>query len=453
MVKKGLFLYLLSILLVGCGDDKNATKNPNTGTKFYDEPFQKIPALEDIVMYETNQRVFAQQNSFNAITARLDEIRALGVNVIWLMPVNEQGKEKAFGSPYCVKNYLKTEPEYGTLDDLRRLVKEAHNREMAVIIDWVANHTSWDNPWLSNNPSWYTQDANGNVGPPAGTGWNDVVDLNYNNQNMRASMIDAMQYWIREANVDGFRCDAADFVPADFWKEAIHKLRNMQEGRKLILLAEGTEVNNWNAGFDMDYGWNFCDVLEEVYSDKKLASDLYRSKQGEYETIPSGKQKLRFSTNHDRMSENSLISHYKSQQGALSAFVIAATMGGVPLIYSSQEVGYPDRLSFFAFRSVDWKANPEIYNAYKKLMEIRSNTPAFRKGNIQTFSHRDIVNFCRWDATQIVYVAVNVRNTTRTLNIPADWIGVTCKNLLDGSVVTLPETIEIPAHEYLIFSK
>jgi len=262
-----------------------------------------------------------------------------------------------------------------------------------------------------------------------------------------------MKYWVREANVDGFRCDAADFVPDDFWKEAIYKLRNMQEGRKLILLAEGTNVKNMEAGFDLDYGWNFGDILVNTYNDKSLISDLFRSNQTEFETIPGGKQKLRFSTNHDKASENSPISVYNSQQGALSAFVIAGTMGGVPLIYSSQEVGYPDKLSFFSYHYVNWGANQDIYNAYKKVMSIRSNSSALQKGSIKTYNDRDIVLFSRSDGTQSIYVAVNVRNETKTLNVPADWIGVSCKNLLNNSNVTLPETIEMQPYQYLIFSK
>jgi len=453
MLKDIFFFYFLFALFIGCGKDKNPDTNNNTETKFYGDPFQKIPQPEEIIMYEANERVFAAKNSFNAITARLDEIKSLGVNVLWLMPVTEQGKEKAIGSPYCVKNYLKTEPEYGTLDDLRNLIKEAHNRDMAVIIDWVANHTSWDNNWLSNNPSWYTKDANGNVGPPAGTGWNDVVDLDYSNQNMRAAMIDAMQYWVKEANVDGFRCDAADLVPDDFWKEAIQKLRNMQEGRKLILLAEGTNPKNLQAGSDLDYAWDFYSVMGNVYNAKSIISDLYSSNQKEFNLIPSGKQKLRFSTNHDFAAENSPVTVYKNQQGALSAFVIAATMGGVPLIYSSQEVGYPDKLSFFSYRNVDWNANPEIYGAYQKLMAIRSASAALQKGVIQTYNDKDIVNFSRSYASQNVYVAVNVRNETKVLNLPAEWAGAACKNLLDNSTVTLPGTLEMQAYQYLIFSK
>lgn len=451
-------IYLLVLLLFlsfafSCKDDDpepDPGGNSNT-EEFYDEPFDKVPAINEIRMYEANPRVFASTNSLNAITARLDEIKSLGTNVLWLMPVTEQGKEKAFGSPYCVKDYKKVESTYGNLEDLRTLVKEAHKREMAVILDWVANHTSWDNEWVNKNPDWYTKDASGNIIPPEGTNWSDVADLDYNSRDMREAMIDAMKYWIREANIDGYRCDAADWIPSDFWRDALYELRKMQDIRTIIMLAEGTEPKNLQAGFDLDYGWNFCDVLEGLYSGTKTVANLYQSHSSEFNQIPNGKQKLRFTTNHDRASENSPIKTYGGQTGALSAFVISSTLGGVPLIYSSQEVGYASTVNFFNYVNINWNNNPTTYAEYQKIMDIRSDNEIFQNGQLQTFEDKDIVHYFRYDGDEKIYVIVNVRNEAKTMTIPVECRG-SWTNLMENSSVTLSSQLRLNAYEYYILS-
>lgn len=449
-----LLLALLYLTTCACKDDNTIEiTKPKPNTEFYDTPFDKMPALDDVVMYEANQRVFAQSGSLNAIIERLDEIRALGVNVLWLMPINQQGKEKAFGSPYCVRDFKKIESEYGTMDDLRNLVKEAHNREMAVIIDWVANHTAWDNPWLKNNPDWFTKHADGQVGPPAGTNWNDVVDLEYNNREMRKAMIEAMKFWVRETNIDGFRCDAADWVPADFWKDAIYELRNMQEGRTLLMLAEGTDPKNLQAGFDMDYAWNFGDELERVFAGTKTIAALYQAHNREYNLIPSGKQKLRHNTNHDRASEHSPVQKFFTNDGALASFVIATTLGGTPLIYSSQEVAYNRPINFFNYVPVDWNQNGEFLSAFKQLMSIYNSTPAFKSGELVTYPNADVVCFTRTINQQEVLVMVNVRAKNLSLTIPEALVNTKWTSLLANEEVSLSENMDLSPYQYLILEK
>ena len=235
-------LLILVILAAACSNKDSAADPLIPGTDStlvpqYETPFAEVPEISDVVMYEINERAFSTTGTFAGILPRLDSIKALSVNVIWLMPIHPIGVLNTVNSPYCVKNYLKVNPDYGTLEDLRTLVREAHKRKMAVILDWAANHTSWDNPWIENK-AWYTQDGNGNIIHPAGTNWQDVADLNYNNADMRLAMIKAMKYWVLAANIDGYRCDAADYVPYDFWKQAIDTLINVPN-RKLIMLAEG----------------------------------------------------------------------------------------------------------------------------------------------------------------------------------------------------------------------
>lgn len=253
---------------------------------------QALPAVEDVVMYQVNPRVFAPEKSFKAVERRLDSIQALGINVVWFMPINEVGQEKSVNSPYCVKDYKGVNPEFGTLDEFKALVATCHQKGMNVIIDWVANHTSWDNAWIANK-EWYTQDEAGNIIFPAGTGWKDVADLNFDNQEMRLAMIEAMKFWVTEIGIDGFRCDAADFVPFDFWKQALDSLRAIPE-RSLLMLAEGKRRDHFDAGFDMNYSWDFLESLRDVFVKDAPAQELFATDKAEYDTIPVGKVKLRF---------------------------------------------------------------------------------------------------------------------------------------------------------------
>jgi len=459
-MKKCTFILLLCLFtLISCKKEKD--NNGDNGEQvqyiFYGEPFAGVPDVVDVIMYEANQRVFASNNSLNAITERLDEIKSLSVNVLWLMPINEQGVEKGIGSPYCVKNYLTVEPEYGTLDDLRNLVKQSHEKGMAVIIDWVANHTSWDNEWISNK-SWYTQNALGNIVSPPGTNWLDVADLNFSNMDMRKAMIEAMKYWIIEANIDGYRFDAADFVPVSFWRDAVSELRKLQEhqeGRKLLLLAEGARVSNFQADFDMDYSWNFYHYLKQLYKGESSITKLYESHQNEYAAIPAGKHKLRFTTNHDESAWDATpVTLFGGQRGAMSAFVLTITIGGSPLIYSTQEIGYSSTVPFFSSTKIDWNQNPTIYEEYKTLMGVYAASPALRRGNLQIFGiNPDVACFYRTEGDDAVLTIVNIRNSSKTFSVPELFVNTNWKNLMDNADVTLQTTLQLEPYQYLILGR
>lgn len=227
-----LFTIFSLAILISCEQDSDPPPDDNNGnnndTAYHAIPFDNVPATVDVVMYEVNLRAFSSTGDLQGVINRLDEIKSLGVNVIWIMPIHPIGEINSVNSPYSVKDYKAVSSEYGTLEDLRNLTAEAHERDMAVIMDWIANHTAWDNEWI-NNKSWYTQDGNGNIVHPPGTNWLDVADLNYENMDMQNAMIDAMKYWILQANVDGFRCDYADGVPYEFWKRAIDTLTSLPE--------------------------------------------------------------------------------------------------------------------------------------------------------------------------------------------------------------------------------
>lgn len=438
-IRNILFSIGLLSLFCACGAKQQQLHTKSTYT---------LPAPQDVVMYQVNPRVFAPAAFFNAVGAYLDSIHQLGVNVVWFMPINEVGKEKTVNSPYCVKDYKAPNPEFGTLDEFRQLVSQCHEKGMSVIIDWVANHTSWDNAWTAHK-DWYTQDGEGNIISPPNTGWKDVADLNFDSQEMRLAMIDAMTFWVDSVGIDGFRCDAADFVPHDFWKQAVDSLRTRSE-RPLLMLAEGKRKDHFTAGFDMDYAWDFLEGIRDVFLKDSCASMLIDIDRAEYDSLPAGRAKLRFITNHDETMKMSPIQEFAGERGAMAAFVLSTYLHGGALIYSSQEVGYPQRIDFFRYCPVDWKANPALRKEYETLMNFYNEHPAIRKGSLKAYPDCNIFSFEKEAAGERFLVLVNVRNTSQTITLPEDWKNRTCTNLPANVQEVLTHTLVLAPYEYKI---
>ncbi|MDL2323484.1 alpha-amylase, partial [Bacteroidales bacterium OttesenSCG-928-A17] len=350
---------------------------------------------------------------------------------------------------YAVKDYYGVNPEFGTLDDFKGLIAEAHKRNMGVIVDWVPNHTAWDNEWILNR-DWYTQDSIGNIIHPEGTNWDDVADLNFDNPDMRLAMIEAMKFWVTEVGVDGFRCDAVDFVPFDFLKQCNDSLRAIP-GKNLLMLAEGSRKDHFEAGFDLNYGWDFAVQMRKVYQEGADASTLYQANIEEYAELPEGKLKLRFTTNHDEATKHSPIVEWVSEKGSMSAFASILFFPDVPMIYGSQEVGYPTPINFFHYVPVDWQANAALRNEYRKLMELYNNHTALRKGDFTFFPDKNILLFKRWNAAnETFYIAINTRNSTQNMELPDEMSDRPFINLYTNRKLSLENMITLQAFEYLI---
>jgi len=411
----------------------------------------EMPAVADIAMYQVNPRVFAPQNSLNAVAARIDSIRELGVNVMWVMPIYPIGIEKGKNSPYCIRDYKAIAPEFGTIDDFKHLTQVCHEHGMGIILDWVANHTAWDHPWVKDHPDWYTHDEKTDtIIHPRPWDWLDVADLNYDNKEMRAAMIDAMKFWITEVGIDGFRCDVADGVPADFWKDAIDQLRAAAGNRKIVMLAEGKRLDNFTVGgFDMNYGWDYKDELVKVFNGAP-ASDLIVADKAEYDSLPAGKVKLRFTTNHDHATETEPCVQFTNDRGAMAAYVASIFPHGGALIYGSQEVGYPEPINFFKYVPVDWTAKPEIYKEYKELIELYNEEPALRKGSLTTYPDADVLVFEKADGDDRFLVLVNVRNESKTVQTPQDWVGRETEDEITDQKMKLGESVTLNPFQYLI---
>lgn len=419
---------------------QNYTDPPQFGT-----PFRGVPATKDMVMYEVNFSTFTP-STFKGVQARLDAIRNLGVNVIWLMPTYPVGHLKGFGSPYSVKDYRGVNSDLGTLDDLRMLVAEAHKRGMAVIMDWVANHTAWENDWTASHKDWYLQDVSGNIIHPPKTNYNDVAALNYQNKDMRLAMISAMKYWIFTANVDGYRCDFADNVPANFWKQALDTLNTIKT-HQLIYLAEGKSGDEIKAGFQLSYAFDYYGALKAVFNGTQSPEQLFAVHRNEIAAIPSRGFKLRYITNHDNAaSDGSTVKVYQGKQGALAAFVLAAYMGGVPLIYSSQEVGYENG-------PVDYNANPDVVAAYKKIIAFRQAHNAIKTGRLITYNNPNIVAFEKKAGNDDVLVLVNVKNTMIDYTVPAALQNATWIDGFTNNKVSLSGQFTLQPYQYRVLRK
>lgn len=358
--------------------------------------------LESAVIYEANIRQYSKAGSFEAFTKDIPQLKQLGVKIIWLMPVfpisetnrkatggdfaykieDEAERAKMLGSYYAVSDYTKINPEFGTIEDFRNLVKTAHENDIYVILDWVPNHTGWDHEWITNHPDYYTQNEKGEIidpiNPETGEswGWGDVADLNYDNPEMRKEMIADMSYWITEENVDGFRCDVASNVPTDFWAQAIPELRTKKD---IFMLAEASQPELLKANlFDMAYGWEFHHILNEVAQGKMNVNDIktYIDKsKTEYE---SDDILMNFVTNHDENSWNGTVKERLGEAGDLMT-ALTYVMPGMPLIYSGQEYGLDYRLKFFEKDSIP-KTKGDTWNLLEKLGQLKNTNAALNGG-------------------------------------------------------------------------
>lgn len=419
----------------------------------YGKPFQNVPDRRDVTLYQVNMRVFSKEGNFQGVLARLDSVKALGINVIYLMPIYPVGQLNSTNSPYCVRDYKAINSEFGTIEDLRAIVNGAHNRNMAVILDWVPNHTSFDNAWTSNK-SWYLQDSSGNIMSPPGTGWNDVAQLNFKNADMRLAMINAMKYWVLTANIDGFCCDYADGPPVDFWKQAIDTLRHIP-AHHLLMMAEGARSENFAAGFNYNFGFRFFEDLEKIYRNHRSVLSIDSLNVTDYKGASDSQRIIRYITNHDvNGSDGTPLELFGGEKGSMAAFVVAAYMKSVPMIYDGQEVGTPYRLVFpFTSKKIDWTINPDITAEYKKVILFRNSSNAIRRGQLTSYTSNDVCAFTKKMGKEEVLVISNLRDTSIDYTLPATLKNSIWKNAMKGDKVTLSDTINLPAYSYLVLKK
>lgn len=441
------FIFKLLLLCLFCiGQMAEAQDPPQYGT-----PFDGVPDPQNAVIYQINMRSFSSSRDFQGVISRLDYIKDLGVNVIYLLPTYPIGSLKSVNSPYCVKDYMGVNTEFGSLSDLRTLVDEAHNRGMSVIFDWVANHSSWDHAWISDHPDWYEQDEDGNIVSPS-MGWADVAQLNFASPDMRVAMIEAMKYWVYIANCDGFRCDYADGPPENFWKQAIDTLRNITS-HKLLLLAEGGRNDHFSSGFDYMFGFAFFDKMKNIYGSNASVTGFDQVISDEYEGADDSQRVVHYTTNHDVNSEGTPLDWFEGFSGSMAAFVATAYMKGVPFIYNGQEVGYPDPIAFMNTSTlIDWSLNPTLVEEYKSIVAFYRSSSALRNGALISHHSPDVCAFEKVHENDTVFVLANLRNKSLSYSLPS---GISNKRMYDAftnEATDLESEFSLSAFEYRVFA-
>jgi glycosidase len=384
-------------------------------------PSAERAARADTVIYEVYLRSFTPEGTFRAVIPRLEELQRLGVTTLWLMPIHPVGeveRKGTLGSPYSIRDYTAVNPEFGSMEDFRALVEAVHERGMTVILDLVANHTAWDNPWAESNPEWYVKGPDGAITHPPGTDWTDVAQLDFSNPELRAAMRAAMRFWVEEVGIDGYRADVAEMVPMDFWREAIAELRSV---KPVIMLAEGADPELHAAGFDITYAWNTYHVLKEVWGGAPVDT-LHAILAAEREAYPPGAGRLRFTTNHDETAwDDTPLALFGGTEGAQAAAVIAFSLPGIPLIYNGQEVGDTQRLPLFEQVPIEWDRDPTMRRFYERLLAERADRPALHRGGYEPVPHAasaDVLAFRRAAEGDTALVLVNVRDRGAAVDLP-----------------------------------
>jgi glycosidase len=422
------------------------------GTK----PVSSVPAVEDVVMYEVFVRNFTPEGTFNAIIPQLDRLKNLGVNVLWLMPIQPTGVENrkgTYGSPYAVQDYTQVNPDYGTKADFKRLVDSIHSKGMYIIIDEVANHTAWDHPWTKDHPEWFTRDSAGNIIVPLGTDWTDVADLNYDNQELKAEKIATLRYWIDSFNIDGYRCDVAEWVGYDWWKACIDTLRKI---RPVIMLAEGADPKLYESGFDMTYGWSMYSAMKKLWNGSGTTATIDSAYREEMQKYPAHYRHIRFITNHDENSWDDVPQvKFGTLDGSKAAFITALTMPGAPLLYNGQEVAYPNRINLFEKYTIDWTANPEVQQWYSNVISIYNSSEPLRRGALDQFSteNKHVLIYERKTlGKDPLWVIVNAANEEVMAKLPEALQNKKLVDLISKEGIATEAALKLRPYEYHIVS-
>ena len=404
-------------------------------------------------IYEVNIRQYTAEGTFQAFSKHLPRLKDMGVEILWLMPITPISvKERlgTLGSYYACSSYVGINPEFGTLSDFKELVEYAHSLGLKIIIDWVANHTGWDHEWTKSNPDFYTKDAEGNFCER--NGWEDVIDLDYYNVDMREEMISSMRYWVKEFDIDGFRCDMAHLVPLNFWKAARTHCDTI---KPLFWLAECEDVR-YHDVYDISYAWNWMHVTEKFAKNEATTNDIYNVLH-DYSNYPEHALKLFFTSNHDENSWNGTEIEKYGQAAKGFAVFTSTWRKGLPLIYSGQESPNRKRLEFFNKDQIVWNHPTELHDFYKTLLAFhKSNAVA----NGETFNlpshHPKVISYLRRFENEVVLVILNLGGDNKIkFDVEHEWLVGEFKNVFSGMSFNFnkKEYFELMAYDYVIYKK
>ncbi len=424
--------------------------------------FKKADWINATNVYEVNVRQYTTEGTFNALAKELPRLKDMGVHTLWFMPITPIAHENmkgTLGSYYACSDYVSINPEFGSLDDFKNLVKQAHSLGFKVIIDWVANHTGWGHVWTKTHPDYYKHDPATNTFKTA-SGMDDIIELDYSNPAMRLAMIDAMKYWVTECDIDGFRCDLAFWVTLDFWMQARTAL---EKTKTLFWLAENDAIDHpdYFRAFDACYTWAWMHKTEEFYK-KNQDKNILDSLLYQYNGVCGEKDMpLWFTSNHDENSWNGTeYEKYGDMAKALAVF--SFTWNGMPMIYSGQELPNMKRLKFFDRDTIEWNGKYEMADFYKTLLTLKKNNAALRGGDaavttflLNTTANKNILAYVRKNGNTQVLTLINFSNQAisfdlKDTNLTGNFVNVFDREEKD---FTLQKHIDLAAWGYLVFEK
>lgn len=394
-------------------------------SRYQPQPYVQVKHPEwskNATLYQINLRQFSAEGTFAAAEKQLPRIKALNVDIVWLMPIHEIGvknRKGTLGSPYAVKDYYSVAKEYGTLDDLKRFIATAHSLGLKVILDWVPNHTAWDNPLATEHPDWYQKDWKGGFRPTPWFDWSDIINLDYRSPGLRKYMTDVMKYWVRDVGIDGYRCDVAGFIPLDFW----NNLRAELDAIKPVFMLGEWESRDLHArAFDATYAWQWYEEVHKLCTGKAGVGALFNYYAWNEGFYPHDIMRMTFVSNHDKNAWDGT-EYEQFKDGLDAAIVLSVTSEGIPLLYNGQEAGNTKRLKFFEKDPIEWRES-KYAEFYRKLFALKhANTALWnaqwgaKMVQVVNTDPDKVFSFVRENAKDKVFVAINFSAQPRTVKL------------------------------------
>jgi glycosidase len=418
------------IALAACApknDDDLAAAAPASPSEapqqYAPKPYVRLTHPEwsrNAIIYQLNTRQFSQEGTFTAAEKELPRLKELGADIIWLMPIHpigEKNRKGTLGSPYSVKDYFGVNPEFGRIEDLKSFVDAAHALGMRVILDWVANHTAWDNPLAEEHPDWYERGWKGDFHPTPWWDWSDIIDLDYSKPALREYMTRAMKYWVTEAGVDGFRCDVAGYVPLDFWENARTELDAI---KPVFMLAEFEQRDVHAAAFDATYAWSLSDAIQALAQGDADVGALFGYYSGNESAWPRDAYRMAYTSNHDYNAWHGTDRELYGDATA-AAIVLTFVGEGIPLIHNGQEAGLDKRLAFFEKDPIAWREHPNA-ELFRKLAALKHSVKALWNGaagarmvSVVNTAPQKVFSFVRFGDEGGVFVVMNFTPEIQTV--------------------------------------
>lgn len=436
------------------------SQNP-TADRYRPQPYVRIEHPEwtrNATLYELNTRQFTPEGTFRAAERHLPRLKELGVDIIWLMPIHpigELNRKGTLGSPYAVRDYRAVNPEFGTLEDLKSFVEAAHARGMYVILDWVANHTAWDNHLVADHPEWYERDYKGEYRPTPWWDWTDIIDLDYSRPGLREYMTESMAYWVREADIDGFRCDVAGFVPVDFWENVRAELDAI---KPVFMLAEWESRDLHARAFDATYAWSWAEAMRGIAHGRADVSALFVYYSWNESAFPTGAMRMTHVSNHDQNSWEG--TQFERFGDALAPAIALSVVGdGIPLLYSGQEAGNQKRLEFFEKDTVTWRAH-WVGDLYRRLFALKHENTALWNApwgalmvKVPNSAEAQILSFVRQNDRDKVFAVFNLSAATQTVTLSETLYYGEYTDYLNGEAVAFdgPTEMTLAPWQYFVY--